>query len=342
MNGESRLGKLTQAARLAYHWKVRKSLVLPVLPASIGIETTNRCNFKCAFCPQSNPDHFDTNRPSEITPDTVVTLLRKIREAGVTTGIMHWTLDGEPFMNKRFAQIVERAGQFGFKTHNFASNAMLMTPARLRELPKDGFQYFILPDYCSDEEYFERYRGTPGSWKIVRENLRAAIGGEEFAHIRFHVGDISGYTLRDPAELQRRFRELKAMFPLSDRIAFYPVTYHNYSGKVSPPATDATPRPRTRYNLCPYPWSTVNIASNGDIVACCRDSERQTVLGNLFEQSFLDIWNGEKYRDLRRDLRDEHPERQAACDGCSMPHDRSKFSMQNLLRAARQRLLLFK
>jgi len=194
---EGPLRKLTRSARLFYHWKIRKSIVLPYRPTEVGIELTNRCNFKCSFCPQSDPQHFDRVAPSAIVPGRARTLLKKLRDGGVDTRIIHWTLDGEPFMNKRFADVVREAVTLGFDTHHFATNAYLLTLDRMYEFPAEGQRYHLTPDFCSDRAYFETYRGTPGSWERVLENLRAALKDPGLAHLsrrgptRKPVGDLS-------------------------------------------------------------------------------------------------------------------------------------------------------
>ena len=334
---EGPLRKLTRSARLFYHWKIRKSVVLPYRPTEVGIELTNRCNFKCSFCPQSDPQHFDRVAPSAIVPGRARTLLKKLRDGGVDTRIIHWTLDGEPFMNKRFADVVKEAVTLGFDTHHFATNAYLLTLDRMYEFPAEGQRYHLTPDFCSEREYFETYRGTPGSWERVLENLRAALKDPGLAHFHFKVTDISSYTIRDEAELVERFEALKALFPESDRISFHRRTYHNATGFSAMEEN----KDEGKYHLCPYPWYSFMIASNGDVVSCCRDLEHKTVLGNLFEQEFEDIWNGEKYQALRRDLIDGKPEKQSACTGCDMPYDSAKFSMAHLARTAVHRMLLF-
>jgi len=103
----NQLRRLLHTARVGYHWKIRRSSTVPYLPFGVSIEVTNRCNFKCAFCPQSLPDHFDKVAASSLTPDRAEILLRKIRDSGITTTVIHWTLDGEPFMNKAFDQIID-------------------------------------------------------------------------------------------------------------------------------------------------------------------------------------------------------------------------------------------
>jgi len=43
------------------------------------------------------------------------------------------------------------------------------------------------------------------------------------------------------------------------------------------------------------------ILYNGDVLLCCVDWERSTVLGNLKEKSLAEIWNSEAYMRIRRD-----------------------------------------
>src|SRR5207244_7297316 len=51
---------------------------------------------------------------------------------------------------------------------------------------------------------------------------------------------------------------------------------------------------------CPFLWEGVHILTNGDVIACCRDSDYEEVMGNSYETPILDIWNSEKYRRFRR------------------------------------------
>ena len=115
--------------------------------------------------------------------------------------------------------------------------------------------------------------------------------------------------------------------------------FHNATGYL--PIPDEKIENSKKYHLCPYPWFSFFIANNGDVVACCRDLDHLTVLGNLFEQEFDEIWNGEKYQALRRDLIEANPEKQAACVGCDMPYDAAKFSARNMVKTAVHRMLVF-
>ncbi len=71
----------------------------------------------------------------------------------------------------------------------------------------------------------------------------------------------------------------------------------------------------SKANRCPWPWQSSYIAANGDVVPCCRIADSSVVkMGNVFDEPFADIWNNDKYRELRRRIAgDDIPH---YCRGC--------------------------
>lgn len=55
---------------------------------------------------------------------------------------------------------------------------------------------------------------------------------------------------------------------------------------------------------CGNPWTHVHVKEDGLVYPCCFSDE---VMGDLRKQSFEEIWNGEKYQDLRRSLSELKP-----------------------------------
>ena len=62
---------------------------------------------------------------------------------------------------------------------------------------------------------------------------------------------------------------------------------------------------------CYEPYQTFLISQNGAVTTCCRARQ---VMGNLLEQSFAEIWNGEVYRAYRRSINTFRPPE--ACTSC--------------------------
>lgn len=319
--------------RFVLEWKHFRRGRVTHLPLEVSLEVTNSCNFKCGFCPQSSPDHFDIVPRSSLEPERAREILRAVREMGYEKTLLHWTLDGEPFMSKHFAELCEVASELGFTNQYFATNMALTTAERVHALPAD-VRYTLTVDYCAEADLFEEHRGTPGSWVKVRDNVREILSDPALGHVLFELKDMTSYTTDDPERLRVSMEALRALFPPSERIQFFSKVFHNATGFLSRGSR------KGRYRLCPYPWSSLNIASNGDVVACCRDLRHKTVLGNALEQGLAEIWNGPAMGALREDLVAGRPQDQRACAACDLPWDGSKFTWGHQLNVLRHRLQL--
>ena len=55
---------------------------------------------------------------------------------------------------------------------------------------------------------------------------------------------------------------------------------------------------------CNWPWGGAYVATDGSVVPCCLIAD-PTVFssGNVFSENFSRLWNNEKYRKLRKDIR---------------------------------------
>jgi radical SAM protein with 4Fe4S-binding SPASM domain len=262
----------------------------------------------------------------------------------VRTDVLHWTLDGEPFVNRQIGEICQVAMEFGFRNFIFSSNGYFCTEERLAELPRGAgdVHYQLCIDFCASEALFERHRGTPNSWAKVKANLERLLGDESQSHIGLQVTDISSFEVIASQTHPDGLAALRALLPAeSERLSVSGRIFHNATGHVQG-VRERKQASSGKYNLCPYPWTSMVIASNGDVVACCRDLQHKTVLGNLFEQDLAEIWHGERYQALRRALADARPEEMAACANCDLPFDAGKFTFSHLLRTGVQRLGIFR
>ncbi|MBI4321691.1 MAG: radical SAM protein [Chloroflexi bacterium] len=56
---------------------------------------------------------------------------------------------------------------------------------------------------------------------------------------------------------------------------------------------------------CFDPWTQFMVSSDGSVSTCCH--AHSTIMGNIFRQSFDEIWNGEIYRYFRRTVNTDRP-----------------------------------
>ena len=69
--------------------------------------------------------------------------------------------------------------------------------------------------------------------------------------------------------------------------------------------------------FCRKPWMETSVNWNGDVFPCCAvHTEAKDRMGNIFEQDFKEIWNGEKYIAARKEMLDQPNDLETICHTC--------------------------
>jgi len=76
-------------------------------------------------------------------------------------------------------------------------------------------------------------------------------------------------------------------------------------------------KPNTVHSVCSLPLKHVTVDQNGDIRPCCQMSSEYS-LGNVFEATFEDIWNGKRYNALHHSLQ-VGGKLLPSCEYCTVP-----------------------
>jgi radical SAM protein with 4Fe4S-binding SPASM domain len=69
---------------------------------------------------------------------------------------------------------------------------------------------------------------------------------------------------------------------------------------------------------CHLPFCQMNVLFNGDVIICCHDWNRATVVGNAKTSSLREIWNSKKMNEIRRLILRKRYEQLDSCRGCSL------------------------
>ena len=270
---------------LAYR---RRQATLSHLPLRLWIETASCCNLRCVMCP--NKDVAATAKG--LMP---LELFKKIIDQA-----RHFALDvnlhhrGEPLMNPALFDMIRYANAARLKVR-FHTNGALLDEVKARRLLEAG------PDLVSfsfdgfTKETYERVR-VGATFEKTRDNilrlvaLRRKLGLKKpyvvIEKIRFRTRDAGG----DPAAVQalcRQFLEAGV-----DEI----IEKEEYVWAA--PAAPEVGGERS-FSVCTFPWYAMVICADGTVTPCPQDFHAVLKLGNAWETSLNEIWNGPAYRQLR-------------------------------------------
>ena len=313
--------------RKVYHTvggRVAKRLGLkrtPFLPTSIDVEPIDTCNFACDHCQVT---HW-TRKTTRLTTERFISILRQlpmlrqIKLQGM----------GEPLLNRHLIEMLER-GEMG-RAIFVVTNGSVYTENIAQKFSSLRGTTIIISMDGATAETFEAIR-VNGNFQKVVDNVADMV--------RRRRGVWPGIELRSVVTL-RNAHELPDLVRLAKRLGVDKLTAttlltdwgkEGMKGLIAPidvsrghPRVDQSIREATevaaeiemplnvehgqRYskaNRCPWPWQSSYIAANGDVVPCCQIADSSVVkMGNVFDEPFADVWNDDKYRELRRRIADD-------------------------------------
>ena len=293
----------------------------PLYPVIAHVEVTVKCDLDCTFCQskelrKSRSKHHMLYEQFQHIVDELDQLVN-IRLIGM----------GEPTLHKDYFRMLNYAGSRGISTWT-VTNCNRHTPEIAEQLVSVGLSRICISIDGATPQSYERAR-VGGSFERTIANL------ERLVRLRgsSKTPNLTVATLA----LDYNYRELPDLVRLCARIG---VDELNVQGRPTDwgkdsyveksvaiggmtagddfEATITSAKEIARESgillrdhrwlydgehICPKPWDEIYISTTGEVVPCCEIADPRVVcMGNIFEQSFEEIWNGRRYVEFREDL----------------------------------------
>jgi radical SAM protein with 4Fe4S-binding SPASM domain len=258
-------------------------------PKFIALEASRLCNLKCTMCAlhsdfidhshtDHHPKHFDLGHYRSI-----IDQIQPYRDF-LCVAPQFW---GEPFMSPYLKEMIRYAKANGVRL-SFTTNGTLWDDEMI--------------DFMIEQKVDALCVSMDGATKETYEQVR--------------IGASYDKVVRNLNRLLRRKRELGSAVPyLQINMALFPENRHeqdklvqDWLGRANVVSisnhcvNSVVPELHHRPDRIPCPtlWEGMHINTNGDVIACCRDSSYEEVMGNVYTTPILDVWNNEKYRLFRK------------------------------------------
>ena len=236
----------------------------------IEIETVNRCNGKCSFCPVNI---YEKQRPyKKMNNELFEKIIRDLCSMDYTGKISIFS-NNEPFIDERIVDFYKYVKvKLPNAYTNLYTNGSLMNFDKFLEIV-DFVDYFVIDNYNDDLQ--------------VNDNLI-----EVKAYIDAHK------------ELQRK---IKFDIRKQNEVRLS-------RGGQAPNKLDAV----SVDELCLLPYRQMVIRPDGFVSLCCNDALGKYTLGNVCDNSIEEIWNSEKYNEIRQEMELNHRKNLMLCNKCDM------------------------
>lgn len=291
----------------SYHLsRVNDKVNMKGMPMSISIEPTTSCNLRCPECP-SGLRSF--TRPTGMLDQE---LFRKvIDELAPTLNYLTFYFQGEPFIHPRFLDMVRYASDKRIYTAT-STNGHYLKDDVARAVVESSLDRLIISIDGTSQDTYQSYR-IGGSLEKVIEGTRNIIRWKRKLKSRTpHV--VFQFLVVKPNE-----HEVPEVYSLArelgvDQVVLKTAQIYDYkNGSALIPSqekysrykqlSDGSYKIKNEWlNECWKMWHSCVVTWDGKVVPCCFDKDAHFVLGDLKQQSFEEIWNGEKYNQFRTSL----------------------------------------
>jgi len=302
-------GLLIKLARVSRDYLGRK-LICSQLPFRIWLEPTSICNIKCEMCP--NPL---IPRDQKGTMDFM--LFKKIiDEASLFANEVYAFHRGESLIHPELHRMISYAKERGLLV-KLNTNATILSEKKSREILESGLDLISFSIDGYEKEVFERIR-VGAHFERVVNNVRTFLqlkkdGGYKRPLTQIEIMEFLAYSDTDVNEKRVSFFNNFKGLSFDRTILRKP---HNVGGNVALTETQGYAVRKKHYSPCSFPWYSLAIHWNGNVCPCPRDFMGDLVIGNIRTTSLVDIWNGEKMLNVRKNILERNLNGQACCRNC--------------------------
>ncbi len=263
-------------------------------PFVLIVDPASHCNFKCRFCPTGDLELIkSTGRyQGPMAFDTFQKIIDDLQEFPEPVKVLRLYKEGEPLMNKRFAEMVcyarasDKIGRIDTTT-----NGVLLTPKTSEKVIAAGIdQINISVNGVSNDQFLDLVK-TKVNFERYVENIKYlySIRGDCEIYVKAIKENLS-------EDNQKRFLDIFG--DIADRV-FFEHLFPNWPGfddDIIPKecAVGLYGDEVVERSVCPYIFYSTTINSDGSVSLCVQDWARKLVVGSVSDETVRDIWLGQR------------------------------------------------
>lgn len=283
----------------------------------LDIELVGGCNYRCRMCPHSDPGR-ESDFIKALPWETFTSIIDQCLAMGLRSVRLHGS--GEPTLCRYLPEAVAYCCERGLRTL-ITTNGARLTESLSQDLMRAGLNQLTVSATGYDRATYQTWMGTDG-FESVRENVR---------YYRDLGSAVNTYHLIiDPRDQQREVELYRANWQDYTGAGIEIWQMHNWSGNYQQVRFQ---RQRGAQRSCGRMFRPVLEVRaggldghHGAVVACCMvlGNDSAAVLGHADTDAIQDIWNNQRYQQLRSAHQEGRWNDISYCQGCDQLYENSE------------------
>jgi MoaA/NifB/PqqE/SkfB family radical SAM enzyme len=284
----------------------RKKLseIIPIsTPFTLFITPAQVCNFKCFYCTQHkrSEEKKRIGFASQLLDfDVFLKIANQAAEFPDKFKRVLLTGLGEPLMNKRIPEMVSTLSRLEVaEKYEIFTNAYLLSHDMSDRLLDAGLTRLRISIQGVSAEKYREVCDTDIDFNRLLDNIRYFYERKGDCTIYIKIIDAGLNDKRDEERFFSLFGEMCDDIFVEHFVKAQPSMIGDYSTKADSSFTFYGEKTQHR-EICPYMFYTLQTDAQGNVFPCPPlGLPRSFSLGNVNDQTLMEIWNGNKLRDLR-------------------------------------------
>jgi len=292
--------------------------VIPLsTPFIVFVDPASSCNFKCTFCPTGHRDMIaDTGRFQGVMKiDVFQKIVDDLGEFDTPIKVLRMYKDGEPFLNKRLAEMVAYAKRSKHVEYiDTTTNGTFISPDRVGPVIEAGIDKINISVDGMTEDTYAKFTGFKFDFEKFVENVKWLYDNKGNCEVVVKIpGELITAVQRQEFfdtfgdHCDRIFVENFA--PCWPEFDIEKHTGVKISKGIYQQAIGDT-------DTCPYIFYGYSVNADGLVSSCFLDWGRKLVIGDVRRRSMKEIWNSELMNALRLQHLEGRRRQNGVCGNC--------------------------
>lgn len=319
--------KILNAISVAFNYVFIKPATVKH-PVRLVFDPTNHCNLHCPLCP-TGQGRMERKR-GFMDVDKFKSIIDENYKYLFEIDLYNW---GEPLLHKDIFRMISYAEQKNIRV-NLTSTLIDVTDIMAEEMVNSGLERLFVSLDGADQETYSAYR-IGGNFDHVIENVKKIIDVKRkkkskypliiWKYLIFRHNENRISSAKKKAK-EIGFNQFIIKYIRSDMGT---ELYQSDKDKIMGsnkwlPTDDSMSRfdyrkgkKKFRPRNCIFLWTQGTINWNGSVSPCCAVYDESCDFGNAFEaNSFLKIWNNDKFKDARKIIKNKKYYNHCICSNC--------------------------
>lgn len=288
-------------------------------PLVVQVFPIYACNFTCKYCTFSIPKNKRGFISDKIMMD--FDLFKKCLDELALFPNKVKTLRfvgmGEPLLHPKIAEMVEYAVAKDVANKvEILTNGSLLTPKLSRALISAGLSRLVISIQGTTAKKYQEISKVNIDFEKFIKNIKYFFDHKKRkTEMHIKIVDIALDNKEDKKRFYKIFGDICDTIGIEHASPIFPGVKYNKALKDS--LFTQFGLKVSKVQVCPQPFFTLQINPDGKVVPCYSVTY-PAILGDCNQQTLLEIWNGDQYRQFRRKMLDGAKNVCELCANCNI------------------------